>query len=247
MVEPYNSVLFAHTTIDHCDVSFLVDNEAIYDICNNDLNVKRPTYTNLNRLIAQIISSITASLRFDGALNVDLNEFQTNLVPYRRVHYPLATYGPTFPPDKAIHEHNSVEELTKKCFEPDNQMVKCNPQLGKYMSVCLLYRGDIVPQSVNEAIRKLKTNKSIQFVDWCPTGFKVRWRFRRRVLTCTVLVVGDHFSCCSCNVVCFSGGSELPAAHGDPRWRSGESGTSSVLLVQHDRHPHSLVAPEPQV
>lgn len=31
---------------------------------------------NLNRLIAQIVSSITASLRFDGALNVDLTEFQ---------------------------------------------------------------------------------------------------------------------------------------------------------------------------
>ena len=46
--------------------------------------MERPTYTNLNRLIAQIISSITASLRFDGALNVDLNEFQTNLVPYPR-------------------------------------------------------------------------------------------------------------------------------------------------------------------
>jgi tubulin alpha len=42
--------------------------------------MKRPTYTNLNRLIAQIVSSITASLRFDGALNVDLTEFQTNLV-----------------------------------------------------------------------------------------------------------------------------------------------------------------------
>ncbi len=32
----------------------------------------------------QIVSSITASLRFDGALNVDLTEFQTNLVPYPR-------------------------------------------------------------------------------------------------------------------------------------------------------------------
>lgn len=42
----------------------------------------RPTYTNLNRLIAQIVSSITASLRFDGALNVDLTEFQTNLVSH---------------------------------------------------------------------------------------------------------------------------------------------------------------------
>lgn len=54
----------------------------------------RPTYTNLNRLIAQIVSSITASLRFDGALNVDLTEFQTNLVPYPRIHFPLATYAP---------------------------------------------------------------------------------------------------------------------------------------------------------
>jgi hypothetical protein len=39
----------------------------------------------LNRLIGQIVSSITASLRFDGALNVDLTEFQTNLVPYPRI------------------------------------------------------------------------------------------------------------------------------------------------------------------
>lgn len=35
-----------------------------------------PTYTNLNRMLAQVVSSITASLRFEGALNVDLTEFQ---------------------------------------------------------------------------------------------------------------------------------------------------------------------------
>ena len=38
--------------------------------------------------------------RFDGALNVDLNEFQTNLVPYPRIHYPLATYAPVISADK---------------------------------------------------------------------------------------------------------------------------------------------------
>ena len=54
----------------------MVDNEAIYDICRRNLDIERPTYTNLNRLIGQIVSSITASLRFDGALNVDLTEFQ---------------------------------------------------------------------------------------------------------------------------------------------------------------------------
>ena len=59
-----------------------VDNEAIYDICKKNLGISSPSFTNLNRLIAQVVSSVTASLRFDGSLNVDLNEFQTNLVPY---------------------------------------------------------------------------------------------------------------------------------------------------------------------
>ena len=94
--------------MEHCDVSFIVDNEAIYDICRNSLGNQRPTYTSLNRVCAQIISSITASLRFDGALNVDLNEFQTNLVPYPRIHYPIATYQPILPAEKAMHESLDV-------------------------------------------------------------------------------------------------------------------------------------------
>ena len=92
--------------------------------------MERPTYTNLNRLIAQIISSITASLRFDGALNVDLNEFQTNLVPYPRIHYPLATYAPLVSAEKAYHEGLGVDVITKSCFESENQMVKCDPKKG---------------------------------------------------------------------------------------------------------------------
>ena len=53
-------------------------------------------------------------------------------------------------------------------------MVKCDPRHGKYMACCLLYRGDVVPKDVNCAIATIKTKRSIQFVDWCPTGFKVR-------------------------------------------------------------------------
>lgn len=75
MVEPYNSVLSTHSLLEHTDVSFMIDNEAVYDICRRQLDIERPTYTNLNRLIAQVVSSLTASLRFDGALNVDVTEF----------------------------------------------------------------------------------------------------------------------------------------------------------------------------
>ena len=49
VVEPYNSVLTTHTTLEHSDCAFMVDNEAIYDICRRNLDVERPSYTNLNR------------------------------------------------------------------------------------------------------------------------------------------------------------------------------------------------------
>lgn len=35
------------------------------------------------------------------------------------------------------------------------------------------FRGDVVPKDVNAAIATIKTKRTIQFVDWCPTGFKV--------------------------------------------------------------------------
>ena len=66
-----------------------------------------------------------------------------------------------------------MDEITKKCFEPANQMVRCDPRSGKFMAVCLLYRGDVVPKDVNAAIAAIKMNKTVNFVDWCPTGFKV--------------------------------------------------------------------------
>jgi tubulin alpha len=77
----YFLLAFRYLLVVDIDDGTQVDNEAIYDICKNRLSVAQPSFTNLNRLIAQVVSSITASLRFDGSLNVDLTEFQTNLVP----------------------------------------------------------------------------------------------------------------------------------------------------------------------
>ena len=130
-----------------------------------------------------MVSSITASLRFKGALNVDLTEFQTNLVPYTRIHFPLAAYAPIVASDNMYYDAMSVAELTTACFEPTSQMVKCDLNKGKYMGCCLLYRGDVAPNDINLAIAAIKQKKSVQFVDWCPTGFKVQF-FRYSILLC---------------------------------------------------------------
>ncbi|EHB10458.1 Tubulin alpha-1C chain [Heterocephalus glaber] len=145
VVEPYNSILTTHATLKHSDCDFMVDNEAIYDIYRRNLHIEHPTYTNLNCFMSQMVSSVTASLRFDGALHVDLTEFQTNLVAYPCIHFLLTTYAPVISAEKAYHEQLSAAELTNACFEPTNQMVKCDPRhvsggdLAKVQrAVCLL-------------------------------------------------------------------------------------------------------------
>jgi len=100
--------------------------------------------------IAQVISSVTASPHFDRSLNVDLNELQTNLVPYLSIilsdYTQNLTYcsdSPAFtslfphmPPllstEKAGWEQNLVLDMTLSCFENGDQMVKCDSKVGKY-------------------------------------------------------------------------------------------------------------------
>ena len=50
IVEPYNAILYTHTTLEHCDCAFLVDNQVEFiDSCFKHLNIclkgaKKETY-----------------------------------------------------------------------------------------------------------------------------------------------------------------------------------------------------------
>ena len=97
---------------------------------------------------------------------MDITEFQTNLVPYPRIHFMLSSYAPVISAAKAYHEQLSIPEITNAVFEPASMMAKCDPRHGKYMACCLMYRGDVVPKDVNAAVGTIKTKRTVQFVDW---------------------------------------------------------------------------------
>ncbi|KAF9615851.1 hypothetical protein IFM89_026739 [Coptis chinensis] len=110
----------------------------------------------LNKEILYVISSLTVSLCFDGSLNVDVTEFQTNLVPYPRIHFMLSSYAPVISAEKAYHEQLSVSEITNSAFEPSSMMAKCDPRHGKYMACSLMHRGlaPKIPEDLYHLIKK---------------------------------------------------------------------------------------------
>jgi len=152
------------------------DNEAIYGICQKKLNIARPSYDNLNRIIAKVISSMTAALRFDGELNVDMNEFQTNLVPFPRLHFMTTSLAPVVSVEKASTESSTVKEITDQAVQAYSFLVKYSDfdvVEDKYMAISMNYRGDIKSKKANEAMQWIKTQGKVNFVEWMPTGFKI--------------------------------------------------------------------------
>jgi len=176
VVEPYNAMLTTHWLLDHAEISVLLDNEAIYEICQKHLDIKRPSYDTLNRLIGKVVSSMTASLRFSGEQNVDLNEFQTNLVPFPRLHFMITSMAPITTKEKKETKPATIRDISTSCFEPQNFFAKIadfDAEEDKFMAVSVNYRGDVKAKKANATVQWLKEQKKVSFVEWCPTGFKV--------------------------------------------------------------------------
>ena len=60
---------------------------------------------------------MTASLRSEGERNVDLNEFQTNLVPFPRLHFMITAMSLNKTEKKKATAPNDTKGITQNCFD----------------------------------------------------------------------------------------------------------------------------------
>lgn len=161
LVEPYNATLAMPSMLEYADTTFVMDNEAVYDIVRR-LDVETPTYGNLNRVIAHVTAAFTWSRRLDGTLNTHLSEFSQDLVPWHRLHFMACSYSPF----QRSLSSRTLLELTQQSFEPNNTLARCDLQRGKCIALCMMYRGKL-SGNVNGAVARINN-----FVDWCPAHFK---------------------------------------------------------------------------
>ena len=110
VTSPYNSVLSTNTLLSHADCVLPIDNAAIQAFAqmeasqrinpktgspaknvfsgNMDTKALRERgFLEMNTIVARMLCHLTASSRFNGEMNVDMNEICTNLVPFPRIKF----------------------------------------------------------------------------------------------------------------------------------------------------------------
>merc|ERR1712157_225352 len=172
VVEPYNAVLSSHQLLENADETFIIDNEALYNISHNVLKQTAPKYADLNYLISCVMAGVTASLRFPGALNGDLRKLGVNLVPFPRLHFFLITQAPLANAGEATKAVLNVKELRKQAFSQRNFYSNVKPDDGKYLAGSFVFRGAMSTQEVDDNMEKLQTESGDDFVEWIPNNLK---------------------------------------------------------------------------
>jgi len=175
-VEPYNALLSTQDLTDYNHISVLLDNEAGYLLAQKFLRFPKPSYWNINRLVAKTVSNLTSGIRFPGDQQFTVADLQTNLVPFPRLHFMTTSMAPLVAEvDVDVTEVLYEDSITDALFQPSHMFVRYHEWdvlEDQYMGISITYRGNCVGKRINRAILEIK-EKKIKLVEWCPTGFKL--------------------------------------------------------------------------
>ncbi len=193
VTSPYNSTLATAQLIEHADAVFPVDNAALAELTRRAGTQARGTqrgpaltenaagrggrapaaraFDSMNNLVAHALANLTASNRFDGALNVDLADVVSSLVPFPRMHFALPALAPLYGVRDLRYRPAQRDSLFSEALGPNAQLMRADPRRTTMLACGLLLRGDV---TVSDAQRNLaKLRPSLQLPYWNPDGVKI--------------------------------------------------------------------------
>eukprot|EP01064_Diplonema_japonicum_P002313 TRINITY_DN11472_c0_g1_i1.p1 TRINITY_DN11472_c0_g1~~TRINITY_DN11472_c0_g1_i1.p1 ORF type:complete len:496 (+),score=56.79 TRINITY_DN11472_c0_g1_i1:56-1489(+) len=198
ITSPYNSILSLSKLIDHADCVIPVDNSQLSEIVDISKSPQRNKFSraygisepsvvqaksksdrkggeafeSMNYIVASMLTHLTASMRFPGSLNVDLNEITTNLVPFPRLHFLHSSVAPIVVSKLSTSSGTRrVGELFRDTFDRRCQLLSTGTVKPTYFASCMLLRGDVTLSDATANIEKLRKNLSLP--SWNTEGFKV--------------------------------------------------------------------------
>jgi len=186
--------------IEHADCVLPADNGALASICTRAAKAGRPAtgsaygasgaptvanggdphaklraFDEMNNVVGGLLANLTASMRFDGLLNVDLNEITTNLVPFPRMHFLLPAMAPLAMPRSAPSSSASIDAMFTEAFSKEALLLDVRRSATAIRPRCLaaaaLVRGDVAISDVSRNLARL--GPGLEMAHWNEAGFKV--------------------------------------------------------------------------
>eukprot|EP01028_Stygiella_incarcerata_P002705 TRINITY_DN1514_c0_g1_i5.p1 TRINITY_DN1514_c0_g1~~TRINITY_DN1514_c0_g1_i5.p1 ORF type:complete len:401 (-),score=81.63 TRINITY_DN1514_c0_g1_i5:1350-2552(-) len=191
VTSPYNSVLAMRELVEHADCVLPVENQALIDIINrlnqpkvrtmaksgsvvtDDPDSKKPSkpFDQMNALAAHLITNLTSSMRFEGSLNVDLNEITMNLVPFPRLHFLIPSLSPLYTFADVKMPPRRLSHMFTDAFHKDMQLIRADPRRSRYLACGLFVRGDVQVSDIHHHLGRIRSE--LDMIYWNEDGFKV--------------------------------------------------------------------------
>uniref|UniRef100_A0A7S3GDK6 Tubulin/FtsZ 2-layer sandwich domain-containing protein n=1 Tax=Palpitomonas bilix TaxID=652834 RepID=A0A7S3GDK6_9EUKA len=146
---------------------------------SGDGEVQTGSFEHMNSVAAHLLANLTAPMRFDGDLNVDLNEITMNLVPFPKVHFLCSSMSPLHLSTARLrYKDPSKGALTKeidRAFDSvlsrQSQLFVANPKGSTYLTCAFLARGKGL--DISDIARNVsRVSSGMDFPYWNADGFK---------------------------------------------------------------------------
>ncbi|KAI1897436.1 hypothetical protein AGOR_G00083270 [Albula goreensis] len=195
ITSPYNSVLAMRELTEHADCVLPVENQSLVDIVNKIRHMASTTkpgsvikkdgtlisgqggvtksekpFDAMNNIVANLLLNLTSSARFEGSLNMDLNEITMNLVPFPRLHYLVSSLTPLYTLADVNIPTRRLDQMFTDAFSKDHQLIRADPKHSLYLACALMVRGNVQVSDLRRNIERLRP--SLPFVSWNQEGWK---------------------------------------------------------------------------
>ena len=178
IVEPYNTVWALSELEEHTDMAIHCDNESLYSLALGR-GITDPFFPDLNKLVAQMVASVTQGFRFYGSHEKDLTNLQRKSEKHHHrhrnksdlqlshkhhaSHTSLDSLATALVPFASLRHVSPYQGLGEDGLQGWAPMLETDACEGRNISLssCVFYSGGLTPTDVQARIENLdKTHHS---------------------------------------------------------------------------------------
>ena len=192
VTSPYNALLSLSKLVEFADCVLPIENQSLMEVAMRveggrggagGASVPTPgvmqepgkgkPYDAMNGIAANMLLNMTSSVRFEGSLNVDLNDITMNLVPFPHMHFLISSMSPfSAPKDVAkLTAPRTLDQIFSEVFSREHQLIRADPRHSTYLACGLMMRGSATISDINRNIQRIRP--SLRMAHWNQEGFKL--------------------------------------------------------------------------